>query len=88
MNTPTKPNPFDYPQFDDHSLIENLDIDDLNHAEKFLLATVSMIDGHSIELICGNGNRWALPKNYKDHGNVVCAYTKLRERNEITTPQN
>jgi hypothetical protein len=46
-----------------------------------------MIDGHSIELICGNGNRLSLPKNYKDHGNVVWAYTKLRERNEITTPK-
>ena len=70
---------FHHPQFDDGDLIENLDIDNLNHAEKFLLATTSRIDGVSVELICGNGNRWRLPDNHVNHGNVVCAYIKLRE---------
>jgi len=73
-------NSFNYPQFDENTLIENLDIKNLDHAEKFLLATESRIDGVSIELICANGNRWALPRNYIDHGDVVVAYTKLRHK--------
>lgn len=65
-------------------LIENLDIDNLDHAEKFLLATESHVGPYGpnglreIELICGNGNRWGFPKNGINHGNVVWAYTKAR----------
>jgi len=73
---------FHYPQFEPGDLIENLDIENLHHAEKFLLATPSHVDGISIELICGNGNRWALPQNHTHHGPVVVAYAKLRENQQ------
>ena len=70
---------------EDGDLIENLDIDNLDHAEKFLLATESRVgpygpDGlRKIELLCANGNRWGFPKNGINHGNVVCAYAKARK---------
>ena len=73
-------NSFRHPQFEEGDLIENLDIDNLDHAEKFLLVTVSHANDYGAELICGNGNRWALPKNYINHGNVVCAYSNLRKQ--------
>ena len=69
-------------------LIENLDIDNLDHAEKFLIATESRIGPYGpnglreIELLCGNGNRWGFPKNGINHGNVVCAYSDLRKAME------
>lgn len=67
-------------------LIENLDIDNLDHAEKFLLATESRIGNlgpngiGQIELICGNNNRWRMPDNAINHGNVVSAYSGLRKK--------
>ena len=66
-------------------LIENLDIDNLDHAEKFLIATESRVgpygpDGlREIELLCANGNRWRFPTNGINHGNVVWAYSRARK---------
>ena len=66
-------------------LIENLDIDNLDPAEKFLIATESRVGPYGpnglreIELLCANGNRWGFPKNGINHGNVVWAYTKARK---------
>lgn len=59
-------------------LIENLDIENIDHAEKFLLATESRIDG-KLEFICGNNNRWRLPDNAINLGPVVVAYTNMRK---------
>jgi hypothetical protein len=59
-------------------LVENLDIDNLDHAEKFLIATESPLDG-KLDLLCGNGNSWGFPTNGINHGNVVWAYTKARK---------
>ncbi len=59
-------------------LVENLDIDNLDHAEKFLIATESPLDG-KLDLLCGNGNSWRFPTNGINHGNVVWAYTKARK---------
>lgn len=70
---------------EDGDLIEDLDIDNLDHAEKFLLATESRIgpiDSNGlgqIELICGNGNRCRFPKNGINHGNIVWAYSRARK---------
>ena len=60
-----------------NDLIEDIHLQ-YDHAEKFLLATVSPINGE-LELICGNGNRWPMPKNCVNLGSVVVAYYKMRE---------
>jgi hypothetical protein len=58
-------------------LIEDLDIDNLDHAEKFLLAQTSLVDGTTVGFICGNGNRYPFPKNGINHGPVMVAYRNL-----------
>ena len=71
---------------EDGDLIEDLDIDNLDHAEKFLIATESRVGPYGpnglreIELICGNGNRYRFPTNGINHGNVVWAYSELRKK--------
>jgi hypothetical protein len=62
--------------FEEGDLIENLDLH-IDHAEKFLLAKESRIDG-KLEVFCANNNRWRIPDRAVNHGDVVEAYRRLR----------
>ena len=59
-------------------LIEDIDAH-IDHAEKFLLVKESRIDG-KLELICANNNRWRMPDNACNHGDVTNAYRELRKK--------
>lgn len=58
-------------------LIENLDIDNLDHAEKFLLCVEGCDSKPYFK--CGNGNAWGIPRNWANRGPVVVAYSNMRK---------